>query len=98
MLIANLIRCELTSGAAWTKLFGLPEIVMLKELHQRAPVLLKNTIMSVDVMADASEQVLSLHADGLPHCMQVLSVLYTCFSGGAIIHELGLGEAEVIAC
>jgi hypothetical protein len=30
--------------------------------------------------------------------MQVLSVLYTCFSGGAIIHELGLGEAEVIAC
>ena len=69
MLIANLIRCELTSGAAWTKLFGLPEIVMLKELHQRAPVLLKNTIMSVDVMADASEQVLSLHADGLPHCM-----------------------------
>ncbi|KOO34334.1 hypothetical protein Ctob_010612, partial [Chrysochromulina tobinii] len=82
MLIASLIiRCELTSGAAWTKLFGLPEIVMLKELHQRAPVLLKNTIMSVDVMADASEQ--------------VLSVLFTCFSGGAIIHELGLGEAEV---
>ena len=74
MLIANLIRCELTSGAAWTKLFGLPEIVMLKELHQRAPVLLKNTIMSVDVMADASEQVLSLHADGLPHCMLVASL------------------------
>ena len=75
MLIANLIRCELTSGAAWTKLFGLPEIVMLKELHQRAPVLLKNTIMSVDVMADASEQVLSLHADGLLHCMLMASLI-----------------------
>ena len=58
MLIANLIRCELTSEAAWTKLFGLPEIVMLKELQQRSPVLLKNTIMSVDVIADTSEQVL----------------------------------------
>ena len=58
MLMASLIRCELTSGAAWTNLFGLPEIVLLKELHQRAPVLLKNTIMSVDVIADTSEQVL----------------------------------------
>jgi hypothetical protein len=48
---------------------------MLKELHQRAPVLLKNTIMSVDVMADASEQVLSLHADGLPHCMVMASLI-----------------------
>ena len=55
--MASLIRCELTSGEAWTKLFGLPEIVLLKELHRRAPVLLKNTIMSVDVMADTSEQV-----------------------------------------
>ena len=73
--MASLIRCELTSGAAWTKLFGLPEIVMLKELHQRAPVLLKNTIMSVDVMADASEQVLSLHADGLLHCMLMASFI-----------------------
>ena len=58
MLMASLIRCELTSGEAWTKLFGLPEIVLLKELHRRAPVLLKNTIMSVDVIADTSEQVL----------------------------------------
>ena len=30
--------------------------------------------------------------------MQALSVLFTCFSSGAIIRELGLGEAEVIAC
>jgi hypothetical protein len=74
--------CELTSPAEWTRQFGLPEIHMLKELNQRAPMLLKNTIVSVDLMEDNSEQ--------------VLSVLVTCFSGGGGIPELGLGEAEML--
>lgn len=55
---------------------------MLKELHQRAPMLLKNTVVAVDVMKDGSED--------------VLSTLCCCFSGGGGVPELGLGEAEVL--
>ena len=33
-------KLELMSPAAWTKDFGLAEILMLRELHQRAPMLL----------------------------------------------------------
>jgi len=73
---------ELVSPAAWCKTFGLPEIHMLKELHQRAPMLLKNTVVAVDVMKDGSED--------------VLSTLCCCFSGGGGVPELGLGEAEVL--
>ena len=73
---------ELVSPAAWTQAFGLAEILMMKDLHQRAPMLLRNTVVSVDVMRDTSED--------------FLNTLTCCFSGGGGIPELGLGEAEVL--
>jgi len=73
---------ELVSPAAWTKQFGLPEIHMMKELAQRAPMLLRTTVVAVDVMKDSSEE--------------TLSVLTCCFAGGGGVPELGLGEAEML--
>jgi len=75
-----LAKLELVSPQPWAKNFGLPEILMMKELHQRAPMLLRNTCCMVDLLEDGSEQ--------------VLSVLTCCFSGGGGVPELGLGEAE----
>ena len=40
-------KLELVSPQAWAKDFGLPEILMMKELHQRAPMLLRTTCMQV---------------------------------------------------
>ena len=73
-------KLELVSPQAWAKDFGLPEILMMKELHQRAPMLLRNTCMQVDLLEDGSEK--------------VLSVLTCCFAGGGGVPELGLGPAE----
>jgi len=73
---------ELVSPEAWSKDFGLPEIHMMKELNQRAPMLLRTTIVAVDVMKDTSEE--------------ALSALTCCFQGGGGVPELGLGEAEAI--
>ena len=39
-------KIELVSTAYWARTFGLPEILMMKELHQRAPMLLRNTVAS----------------------------------------------------
>ena len=73
-------RLELVSPQPWAKNFGLPEILMMKELHQRAPTLLRNTCCAVDALEDGSEQ--------------VLSVLTCCFSGGSGVPELGLVRAR----
>ena len=78
---------ELKSTADWIKDFGLAEILMLQELHQRAPMLLRTSCVAVDVMRDTSED--------------TLSTLTCCFSGGSGVPELGLGEAEqlcVLTC
>lgn len=72
-------KLELVSPQAWRDQFGLPEILMMKELHQRAPMLLRTSVVAVDVMKDTSED--------------VLSTLTCCFSGGGGVPELGLGEA-----
>ena len=55
---------------------------MMKELAQRAPMLLRTTVVAVDVMKDSSEE--------------TLSVLTCCFAGGGGVPELGLGEAEML--
>ena len=73
---------ELVSPQAWTRQFGLPEILMMKELNQRAPMLLRNTVVAVDIMRDGSED--------------VLNTVTCCFSGGGGVPELGLGEAEML--
>jgi hypothetical protein len=80
-------KLELKSTADWTRDFGLAEIMMLQELHQRAPMLLRTSCVAVDVMRDTSED--------------VLSTLTCCFAGGGGVPELGLGEAEqlcVLTC
>ena len=73
---------QLVSPENWSKKFGLPEILMMKELNQRAPQLLRKTCVQVDVLNDNSED--------------VLGVLTNCFSGGGGVPELGLGEAETM--
>lgn len=37
---------ELVSPQPWSKDFGLPEILMMQELNQRAPMLLKTTCVT----------------------------------------------------
>lgn len=73
---------RVSPGAMWSTAFGLPEVHMMRELVQRAPMIMRKTIMAVDVMHDTSEE--------------VLSTLTCCFSGGGGVPELGLGEAEVL--
>lgn len=73
-------KLELKSTEEWQRDFGLAEILMMLELHQRAPMLFKTSCVDVDVMHDTSED--------------VLNTLTLCFAGGDGIPEVGLGEAE----
>ena len=75
-LLDQLVEEGLVSPAPWSKQFGLPEIHMMKELNQRAPMLLRTTVVAVDVMKDSSEE--------------VLNTVTCCFSGGGGVPELGL--------
>ena len=73
-------KLELVSPQPWAKNFGLPDILMIKELHERAPMLLRTTVLDVDLLEDNTEK--------------VLQTLTCCFSGGGGVPELGLGDAE----
>ena len=70
---------ELVSPQPWAQTFGLPEILMIKELHERAPMLLDDTVVTVDTLEDGTEK--------------TLQVLMACFSAASSVPELGLGEA-----
>ena len=70
---------ELVSPQPWAQTFGLPEILMIKELHERAPMLLDDTVVTVDTLEDGTEK--------------TLQVLMACFSAASGVPELGLGEA-----
>ena len=62
--------------------FGLPEVLMLFEVWQRAPDFLMRQLQFADVMKKNAEDMLDLFTG--------------CFSGGAGgIPELGLGNAEI---
>ena len=74
-LIANLSR------ANWVHDFGVPEVIMMKGLAERAPQLFRKQIVSVDILTDSEE-----HA---------LQMIHGCFAGGGGVPELGLGNAEV---
>lgn len=73
---------HMSSPRPWTENFGLPEVLMMIELQQRAPMLLRTGIVAVDTLNDSSED--------------VLATLTCCFAGGGGVPELGLGEAEMI--
>ena len=76
-------KIELVSTAYWARTFGLPEILMLKELHERAPMLMRTSCVAVDVMKDNSEE--------------VLSTFTCCFAAtGGGMPELGIGQAETL--
>lgn len=65
----------------WTQNFGIPEIMMFRELMQRAPLLFQKTIVVVDLVKDSAEEVLS-------------TVTGAFASSSAGVPELGLGNAE----
>ncbi|GMH70018.1 hypothetical protein TrST_g14150 [Triparma strigata] len=65
----------------WTKTFGIPEIMMFRELAQRAPMLFQKTIVVVDLVKDSAED--------------VLGTVTGCFAAsGSGVPELGIGNAE----
>jgi len=66
---------------AWTANFGIPEIMMFRELMHRAPLLFQKTIVVVDLVKDSAEEVLST----------VTACFASSFSG---VPELGIGNAE----
>jgi hypothetical protein len=74
-LISNLSR------ANWTHDFGTPEIIMMRSLAERAPMLFKKNIISVDIMTQSEEE--------------VLEAITGCFAQAGGVPELGLGNAEV---
>jgi len=70
------------SNEEWMTNFGLPEILMLFEIWQRAPDFLLRQLQTADVMKKNAEQLLDLFTG--------------CFSTNAGgIPELGLGNAEI---
>jgi len=74
-------KIELVTKEKWASTFGLPEIMLVKELAERAPQLFRRTIVTCDLVNDSAEQ--------------VLETLTSCFAGGAGgVPELGLGGAE----
>ena len=74
-LLANL------SEANWTADFGIPEIMMMRSLAVRAPMLFRQNVISVDILTESEER--------------VLEVITSCFSSSGGVPELGLGNAEV---
>mmetsp|Transcript_107473 Transcript_107473/g.213413 ORF Transcript_107473/g.213413 Transcript_107473/m.213413 type:complete len:983 (-) Transcript_107473:41-2989(-) len=72
---------QIVSDENWAKTFGLPEVMMMDELKKRAPVLMRKSIVSVDVLKDSAED--------------VMNVVTGCFAA-AVGHlpELGLRTAE----
>ena len=61
-------KIELVTTENWAKAFGLPEIMMMKELAVRAPQLFRRTIVTCDLVHDSAED--------------VLETLTSCFAGG----------------
>ena len=74
-LVANL------SEANWTNDFGVPEMLMMRALAERAPMLFRKNVVSVDILTESEEQ--------------VLEVITGCFAQAGGVPELGLGNAEV---
>ena len=67
--------------ATWTSDFGVPDILMMRSLAERAPMLFRKNVVSVDVLTQSEEA--------------VLEVITGCFAQAGGVPELGLGNAEV---
>jgi hypothetical protein len=67
---------DIVSNENWAQTFGVPEIVMMKELDKRAPLLYKKAIVTVDIVEDSAEHVLHTMTGTLhtAHC-----TLYTTY-------------------
>jgi len=74
-LIANL------SEANWTLDMGAPDVLMMRALAERAPMLFRKNVISVDILTQSEEE--------------VLESITGCFSQAGGVPELGLGNAEV---
>jgi hypothetical protein len=73
---------EIVSEENWASSFGIPEIMVFKELRKQAPLLFKKTIVVVDLMTDSPED--------------VLATVTGCFaSADSSALELGLGGAHI---
>lgn len=71
---------QVTSTEPWAQKIGMTEVMMMRELNTRAPVLLRKSVVVVDAVRDDPEQVVKL--------------LSSCFASSAELPELGLGSAE----
>jgi hypothetical protein len=69
------------SKANWVIDFGVPEMMMMKTLAERAPQLFRKNVVSVDILTDSEEA--------------TLEVITGCFAAVGGVPELGLGNAEV---
>ena len=80
--LLDVLDKNLVSPQTWAQRFGLPEILMMKGLHQRAPMLFRKTIVEVNVMLDTSED--------------VVNTVTACFSDADGLPELGIGDQEEV--
>ena len=72
---------SMLSEANWTMEFGVPEMIMMRSLAERAPMLFRQNVVSVDILTNSEEK--------------VLEVVSSCFAQAGGVPELGLGNAEV---
>ena len=69
------------SEQPWSLQFGVQEIMLFRELSQRAPLLFHKTVVTVDLLKDSAEE--------------VLSTVTGCFASTTSgVPELGIGSAE----
>jgi len=68
------------SNANWVDDFGVPEVIMMRGLAERAPKLFRTHVVSVDIMTDGEEQ--------------TLDAIMGCFAASGGVPELGQGDAE----
>merc|ERR1719478_1852826 len=75
------MRQQLVSAEPWASKIGMNEVLLMKELNDRAPDLMRKCVVVVDVVRDSPES--------------VVNALTGCFASAADgMPELGLGSAE----
>uniref|UniRef100_A0A7S3X487 SMODS and SLOG-associating 2TM effector domain-containing protein n=3 Tax=Emiliania huxleyi TaxID=2903 RepID=A0A7S3X487_EMIHU len=80
---ALMAKAEVVSTDQWAEDFGLTQVMMMKELRERAPSLYRTTVVSVDLVKDTSEDIL-----------ETITACFSAVDGG--MPELGLGDAEAM--
>lgn len=74
-LIATLSRSN------WVRDFGVPEVLMMRSLAERAPALFRKHVISVDILTDSEQQAMEL--------------ITGCFAAANGAPEVGVGNAEI---